>query len=60
MNEVLKQNLIKNFYLFKSSINLKKEGKNNTNSHLIRKLKITYKNKVKINLYDDSLYRIQL
>jgi riboflavin biosynthesis pyrimidine reductase len=28
INEVLKYNLIKNFYLFKSSLNLKKNGKN--------------------------------
>jgi len=60
INEVLKHNLIKNFYLFKSPISLKNEGKNNTKSILIRKLKTTHKNKVKINLNNDSLYKIQL
>jgi len=60
INEVLRCRLIKNLYLFKSSINLKNNGKNNTNVHLIRKLKTTLKNKVSINLGGDSLYKIQL
>ena len=60
INEVLKYNLISNFYIFKSSFSLKNDGKNNTNSNLIRKLKTTLKNKVKINLNGDSLYKIQL
>ena len=59
-NEILKNNLIKNFYLFKSPIKLKNNGKNNSNSSLIRNFKLTYKNKVKINLNGDSLYRVQL
>jgi len=60
INEVLKHNLIKNFYLFKSPIELKKNGKNNTKANLIKKLRTTIENKVKINLNGDSLYRIQL
>ena len=60
INEVLKCNLIKNFYLFKSSFNLKNKGKNNTKINLIRKLKTTIKNKVRINLNGDSLYKIEL
>ena len=60
INEVLKNNLIKNFYLFKSSFKLKNNGKNNSKIDLIRKLKTTINNKVKINLNGDSLYKIQL
>ena len=60
INEVLKHNLIRNFYLFKSSLSLKNDGKNNTKSFLIRKLKAKIENKVKINLNGDSLYRIKL
>jgi len=60
INEILKNNLIKNFYLFKSCYNLKNNGKNNSNSILIKKLKLTVNNRVKINLNDDNLYRIQL
>ena len=60
INEILTRNLIKNFYLFKSPIYLKNNGKNNTKSKLIRKLKTTIRNKVKINLNGDSLYKIQL
>ena len=60
LNEILKYKLLKNLYLFKSSYNLKKNGKNNAKSYLIRKFKTTIKNKVKINLNGDSLYKIQL
>ena len=60
INEVLKHNLIKNFYLFKSPFSLKNNGKNNTNQNLIKKLKTTIKNKIKINLGSDSLFKIQL
>ena len=60
INEVLKSGLIENFYLFKSSLCLKNNGKNNSSSHLIKKLKTTIKNKIIINLNGDSLYKIQL
>ena len=60
ISEVLKHKLIHNFYLFKSSISLKNDGKNNVKPFLIRKLKTTNKNKVKINLNGDSLFKIQL
>ena len=60
INEVLKYNLIRNFYLFKSSSSIKKNGKNNTRFNLTRKLKLTFKNKVKVNLNGDILHKIQL
>jgi len=60
INELLRYNLIKNFYLFKSSFNIKSVGKNNASLTLIKKLKTTIKNKVKINLNGDSLYKIQI
>jgi len=60
INEILKYNLIKNFYLFKSPVNLNNEGENNAKLFLIKRLKTTIKNKVKINLNGDSLYKIQL
>ena len=60
INEILKYKLIKNFYLFKSSYNLKNNGKNNIELNLTRKLRTTLKNKVKINLNGDSLHKIQL
>ena len=60
LNEVLRCKLIKNFYLFKSSVSLKKNGKNNALPSLIKKLKIKLNNRVKINLKDDTLYKIQL
>jgi len=60
INEVLRYNFIKNFYLFKSSLSLKNNGKNNTKSTLIRKLNGTIKNRVNVNLNGDSLYKIEL
>ena len=60
ITEILKYNLIKNFYLFKSSFSLKNNGKNNIKSFLIKKLNTTDKNKVKVNLKGDTLYKVQL
>jgi len=60
INEVLKHDLVKNFHLFKTSFKLRNDGKNNTKPFLIKKLKTTIKNKVKINLDGDSLYKIEL
>jgi diaminohydroxyphosphoribosylaminopyrimidine deaminase/5-amino-6-(5-phosphoribosylamino)uracil reductase len=60
INEVLKFKLIRNFYLFKSPLSLKNNGKNNSKTFLIRKLKTTVKNKVKVNLNGDILYKIKL
>jgi diaminohydroxyphosphoribosylaminopyrimidine deaminase/5-amino-6-(5-phosphoribosylamino)uracil reductase len=60
INVILRFNLIRNFYLFKSPHNLKNNGKNNTKSDLIKKLKDSIKNKIKVNLNGDSLYKIQL
>lgn len=60
INEVLRHNLIKNFYLFKSAVKLNNEGINNATPYLIKKLKTTIKNKIKINLKGESLYKIHL
>jgi len=60
INEVLKMNLINNFYLFKSPFSIKSDGKNNTNLDLIKKLKTTSKNRVNVNLDGDSLYKVEL
>ena len=60
INEALKHDLVKNFHLFKTSFKLRNDGKNNTKPFLIKKLKTTIKNKVKINLDGDSLYKIEL
>tara|TARA_B100000767_G_scaffold266901_1_gene284916 strand:- start:3763 stop:4848 length:1086 start_codon:yes stop_codon:yes gene_type:complete len=60
ISEILKQNLIRNFYLFKSSFNLNSSGKNNTDPFFIKKLNAGAKNKVNVNLKGDTLYKIQL
>ena len=60
INEILKYNLIKNFFLFKSYFPLKNNGMNNAELNLIKKLKTTIKNKVQINLNNDSLHKIEL
>jgi len=60
INEILKYNLIKNFFLFKSYFPLKNNGMNNAELNLIKKLKTTIKKKVQINLNNDSLHKIEL
>ena len=58
LNELLKFNLISNIYIFQSPFKLKKEGKNNTNVKTIKKLRL--KNKIKVNLKNDKLYKIHI
>ena len=59
LNKLLKQNLIKNFYLFKSSKNLSRAGYNNF-SLSFNNVKISIKNRVKVNLDRDILYKVKL
>ena len=58
LNRLLKDKLIYNLYMFKSSMRLGKKGKNNTSNKLIKKLK--FKNKIKVNLNGDELYKIKI
>ena len=58
LNVLLKNKLINNLYLFKSSASLNKNGLNNNSVKFIKKLKIL--NKIKVNLYGDVLYKIKL
>ena len=59
-NELLRHHLISNFYLFKSFAASTSYYKNNTKTNLVRNLKVTSKNKINVNLNDDSLYKIEL
>ena len=58
LNELLKNGLIFNLYLFRSSTKLKKFGSNNASNILIKKFKL--KEKVKVNLKKDNLYKIKI
>ena len=49
---------IYNLYVFKSSIKLGKNGKNNASDRFLKKLK--FKNKIKVNLNGDELYKIKI
>ena len=60
LSKLLKNNLIKNLYLFKSSQKLLLAGQNNSSLSQIKKIKILKKNKIKVNLYGDSLYKVNL
>ena len=60
LSKLLQHNLIKNFYLFKSSKNLKSKGLNNSSFSAIRKVIILKKNKIKVNLDEDILYKVKL
>ena len=56
LNQMMRYNLIKNFYFFKSSKSLNFNGVNNTSLFYVKKIKLSKKNKVKINLKEDELH----
>jgi len=58
LNELLKNKLIFNLYMFQSSIKLGKKGKNNTSNSIIKKLKLN--KAIKVNLNGDSLYKVKI
>ena len=60
INVLIKHRLIRNLYLFKSHQKLSSCGLNNTSFTNIKKIKISKKNKVNVNLNGDSLYKVKL
>ena len=60
LNQLIKLKLIKNFYLFKSSVSLGSKGFNNSEPLYLKKINIFKKNKIKVNLKDDSLYKVKI
>ena len=60
LNQLIKHNLIKNFYLFKSSKNLGANGFNNSDAKYLKNVNFFDKNKININLKEDSLYKIKI
>ncbi len=60
IEQLIKYNLIKNFYLFKSSSKLGKKGFNNTDPYYLKKISFSKKNKIKVNLLGDSLYKVKI
>ena len=58
--QLLKLSLVKNLFLFKSSKKLFSDGKNNSSISYIKKIKTSQENKVKVNLYEDNLYKVKL
>ena len=60
LNKAIMSNIVKNFYLFKSSRMLKSKGHNNSNVLIFKKAKITEKNRIKVNLQEDILYKVKL
>ena len=60
LNQLIQYNLIKNFYLFKTSANLGTKGFNNSKPLYFKRMKISEKNKIKVNLKDNSLYKVKI
>ena len=54
INYLLNNKIINNIYIFKTNINLKKNGFNNSSKKLLKKIKL--KNKLKVFLNDDNVY----
>ena len=60
LDQLIKYNLIKNFYLFKSPIKLARNGLNNNNPAHLKKISISRKDKIKVNLKGDTLYKVKI
>jgi len=60
LNKVLQNKLIKNLYLFKSKKNLSVNGLNNSSPYFIKRIKLSKKNKIRVNLREDFLYKVKL
>jgi diaminohydroxyphosphoribosylaminopyrimidine deaminase / 5-amino-6-(5-phosphoribosylamino)uracil reductase len=60
LSQLVKFNIVKNLYLFKSSKKLLFDGQNNCNIIYIKKIKLSKKIKVSVNLNGDSLYKVKL
>ena len=58
LNKLLLNKLIYNLYIFQSLSKLKKKGKNNASNSFIKKLRL--QKKIKVNLNNDSLYKIRI
>ncbi|MBD1172542.1 bifunctional diaminohydroxyphosphoribosylaminopyrimidine deaminase/5-amino-6-(5-phosphoribosylamino)uracil reductase RibD [Pelagibacterales bacterium SAG-MED05] len=58
LEKLIKNKLIFNLYMFKSSTSLGNNGKNNISSNFIKKLKL--KKKINVNLYGDELFKIKI
>ena len=54
MNFLMKNNFLSNIYIFKTNLNLNKNGINNSSSKLIKRIKL--KNKLKVYLENDNVY----
>ncbi len=60
LNKVLQNKLVKNLYLFKSKKNLSSNGLNNSTPYFIKRIKLSKKNKIRVNLKEDFLYKVRL
>ena len=58
LNFSLQEKTIHNLYIFKTSNNLKRNGINYSTPNLLKKIKLN--KKIKVNLFGDSLYKINL
>tara|TARA_A100001015_G_scaffold141497_1_gene157038 strand:- start:1290 stop:2375 length:1086 start_codon:yes stop_codon:yes gene_type:complete len=54
MNFLMKSNFLSNIYIFKTNLNLNKNGINNSSNKLIKRIKL--KNKLKVYLENDNVY----
>ena len=60
LDQLIRNNFIKNFYLFKSATNLGVKGLNNFNSLYSKKINFSEKNRINVNLNEDSLYKVKI
>ena len=56
LNSLIKYKLLNNLYVFQNKKNLKKDGLNNNTYRYLKKIKLN--KKIKVNLNNDSLYKV--
>ena len=58
LNFLISETLLNNIYVFLSKEKLLNNGSNNSKNDLIKKLKLN--NRLKVNLFNDKLYKVKL
>ena len=58
LKSMIKNNVVKNLYTFVSHQKIGKNGSNNTSINFVKKKKL--KDKIKVNLNGDLLYKVKL
>jgi diaminohydroxyphosphoribosylaminopyrimidine deaminase / 5-amino-6-(5-phosphoribosylamino)uracil reductase len=60
LNFLLDKKIVYNLYIFKTNRKLKQNGKNNRSNLFLKKIILKKKDRIKVNLFGDKLYKVAL